>query len=233
MDGGVLDKNTVIAFSQFQKSWVLSGLVKENNDLYQSGRQLAAQTVQTDTQVSFVFGCGIKDGGAINGEPLLAGFHDVRPDLVIAGARAGDNGQAKRTFVFTQDGISDRGAAAASLSGTSLTIRNHSNLSWVYMSTNCYLTRRPNFRSWSIATAFGWPGMPTGLCPTDHWRSWPPFTPAKKSVLPSATRSWLPNRRGTPSTPSPPITLRPSLSSPDCAKVLYAEVFKKKSDNPS
>jgi hypothetical protein len=140
MDGGVLDQKTVIAFSQFQNTRVCSGLVKENNDLYQSGRQLAAQTVQADTQVVFVFGCGIKDDGAINGEPLLAGFHDARPDLVIAGAQAGDNGQARRTFVFTQDGITDRGAAAASLSGTSLTIQNHYNLSWVPLGREMVVT---------------------------------------------------------------------------------------------
>ena len=140
MDGGALEQKTVIAFTQFQKTWVCSGLVKKNNDLYQTGRQLAAQTIQADTQVAFVFGCGIKDGGAINGEPLLAGFHDTRPDLVIAGAQAGDNGQARRTFVFTQDGITDCGAAAASLNGTSLTIQNHYNLSWVPLGREMVIT---------------------------------------------------------------------------------------------
>jgi c-di-GMP phosphodiesterase len=140
MDGGALEQKTVITFTQFQKTWVSSGLVEGNGDLHQAGLQLAAKTVHEDTQAAIIFGCGIKDGGAINGEPLLAGFHDTCPNVMIAGAQAGDNGLAKRTFVFTQEGFTDSGAAAASLSGTSLTMHNRYNLSWVPLGKEMVVT---------------------------------------------------------------------------------------------
>lgn len=141
MDGGALEQKTVINFTQFEKTVVCSGLVESNADLYQTGLQLAAKTLRTDTQVAIVFGCGIKDGGAINGEPLLSGFQDTNPKVLIAGAQAGDNGVAKRTFVFTQAGITDQGAAAATLSGSNLTTQNRYNLSWVPLGKEMVVTQ--------------------------------------------------------------------------------------------
>jgi hypothetical protein len=140
MDGGALEQQTVITFTRFEKTWVSSGLVDGGDDLYDAGRQLAAKTIHADTQVAIVFGCGIKDGGAVNGEPLLAGFHDTHPQVMIAGAQAGDNGLAQKTFVFTQDGLTHSGAAAASLSGTNLTMQNHFNLSWVPLGREMIVT---------------------------------------------------------------------------------------------
>ena len=45
MDGGALEQQTVITFTQFQKTWVCSGLVEGNDDLCQTGLQLAAKTI--------------------------------------------------------------------------------------------------------------------------------------------------------------------------------------------
>ena len=140
MNGGSLEGATVINFTHFERTWVSSGLVEENDDLHQTGERLAAKTVHEDTQVAIIFGCGIKDGGATNGEALLSGFHHACPDIMIAGGQAGDNGIARQTFVFTQDGLTDSGAAAVSLSGTSLSICNRYNLSWVPLGREMVVT---------------------------------------------------------------------------------------------
>lgn len=131
MEGESLDQTTVINFTQFAMTEVHSAITNQNHDLFQAGCQLATDTGKPDTKLAILFGCGIKNGGAINGEPLLAGFQSVRPDVVIAGGQAGDNGLVKTTYVFTQDGFTHQGVVAASLSGNDLVMNNSYNLSWV------------------------------------------------------------------------------------------------------
>ncbi len=131
MEGESLDQTIVISFTQFEKTQIRSALVTQNQDLYQAGLKLASDISQPDIRAAIIFGCGIKNGGAINGEPLLNGFQDTCPEVVIAGAQAGDNGAAQKTYVFTQDGYTDAGAAAVSLGGKDLIAHNNYNLSWV------------------------------------------------------------------------------------------------------
>lgn len=140
MNGESLDRTTVINFTQFEKTEIKSGLIQQNDDLFQAGAQLAGGINRPDTKLAILFGCGIKDGGAINGEPLLAGFQEVCPEVVIAGAQAGDNGQADRTFVFNQDGYTHSGAVAVSLSGSHLIMDTHYNLSWAPLGKTMEIT---------------------------------------------------------------------------------------------
>jgi len=141
MDGESFDRTTVISFTLFAKTVVRAALVGQNDDLHQAGRQLGAQIGRADTKLAIVFGCGIKNGGAINGEPLLAGFQEVCPKVMVAGAQAGDNGLARQTFVFTQDGCTEKGVAAASLSGQDLIVNNRYNLSWVPLGKRMEITK--------------------------------------------------------------------------------------------
>ena len=140
LNGESLDYATVVNFTQFNDTEIRSALVEQNDNLFQAGEQLGADIGRPDTALSIIFGCGIKNGGAINGEPLLAGFQKVCPNVVDAGAQAGDNGKARKTFVFTQDGYTHQGAAAVSLSGTSLMMKNLSNLSWVPLGKTMEIT---------------------------------------------------------------------------------------------
>ncbi|MGB3210366.1 MAG: FIST N-terminal domain-containing protein [Desulforhopalus sp.] len=140
MDGESFDKTTVINFTQFENTEVRTALADENEDLYSTGLQLGEAVYQPGIKLAIVFGCGIKEGGAVNGEPLLAGFQKSCPRVMIAGGQAGDNGVAQKTFVFTQDGYTDKGAAAASLSGDCLNVNNHYNLSWAPLGKKMIIT---------------------------------------------------------------------------------------------
>lgn len=150
MDGESLDQTTIISFSLFDKTRVRTALVVQNDDLYQAGVDLGAAITQPEMKAAIVFGCGIKNGGAINGEPLLAGVQNTCPDVMVAGAQAGDNGQAQNTFVFTQEGITDRGAAAASLGGPDLVATNRFNLSWVPLGRKMKITSADGTRIHTI-----------------------------------------------------------------------------------
>ncbi len=150
MEGEALDQSTVISFTHFNETKVRSALVEQNDDLFLAGLKLANNTRQDKMKAAIVFGCGIKNGGAINGEPLLAGFQKACPDVVLAGAQAGDNGAAQNTFVFTQDGYTDKGAAAVSLSGSDLTVSNRFNLSWVPLGKQMTITEAHGTRIYAI-----------------------------------------------------------------------------------
>lgn len=141
LDGESIDQTTVISFSQFDSATVTSALLYDDEDLTQGGRQLAKSLEQPEMKLAILFGCGIKDNGAVNGEPLLQGFQQAASGVVVVGGQAGDNGQAQRTFVFTEAGITDKGAAGASLSGNSLNIDNRYNLSWAPLGKKMTITK--------------------------------------------------------------------------------------------
>ncbi len=139
-DGESLDKTTVISITQFEHTQVQTALIKQNQDLFAGGLQLAKALHSPEIKLAILFGCGIKDGGAINGEPLLNGFQQECPEAVVVGGQAGDNGFAQKTFVFTEEGLTDSGVAAASLNGEKLFVDNRYNLSWVPLGKKMTIT---------------------------------------------------------------------------------------------
>lgn len=150
VDGGSQDQSTVITLSQFEKTSVSTGIVLQNDDLYEAGSDLSEAVVGPKTKAVILFGCGIKNKGAINGEPLLAAFQDNYPRITIAGAQAGDNAQVVETFVFTKEDITSSGAAAAALSGDDLQVQTYSNLSWIPLGKEMTITRAEDTRIHTI-----------------------------------------------------------------------------------
>lgn len=140
MAGEVHDQSTVISLTQFEKTDITCTLVDQNDDLYKAGEELIGTGVGPNTRVVLLLGCGIKNAGAINGEPLLAAFNDLCPEVVVAGGQAGDNAQVDKTFVFTENGYTVQGAAMAALSGDELQVTTDYNLSWVPLGREMIIT---------------------------------------------------------------------------------------------
>lgn len=150
MDGHPLDNSIIINVTRFDHTRIKTSLAVQNEDLYLAGEQLADEITRQDTRLVLLFGCGIKNGGAINGEPLLSAFKKKCPHAVVGGGQAGDNGVAKQTFVFTETGYTDRGVAAAALSGDRLSVNNHYNLSWVPLGKKMTITHSEGTRIFTI-----------------------------------------------------------------------------------
>ncbi len=140
-NGESLEKTTVISVTQFEHTHIKTALIEQNDDLFNGGLQLAETLHSPDNKLTVLFGCGIKDGGAINGEPLLKGFQQGCPKVIVVGGQAGDNGLAQQTFVFTENGLTDHGVAAAALSGKELHVDNRYNLSWVPLGKKMTITK--------------------------------------------------------------------------------------------
>ena len=150
MDGQALDEEIIVSFSFFSHTRVRTTLITRNDDLAQAGKDIATSVKQEDTKALILFGCGLKEGKLINGTPLLADIHSRMPGVVIAGAQAGDNGKGRFTFVFTEEGITRTGVAAAALSGSRLRVNNTCNLSWVPIGKKLTVTRAKGSRVYTI-----------------------------------------------------------------------------------
>lgn len=146
LEGESLDQTTIISVTGFQTTTVSSSLLTENENLLSGGASLTSAQPQETVKLAIVFGCGIKDGGAINGEPLLEGIQKSYPEAIVVGGQAGDNGLAKNTFVFTEEGVTDKGVAVCFLSGDSLVIDNRYNLSWKPLGRAMSITRASGTR---------------------------------------------------------------------------------------
>ncbi len=150
MDGEALDEAIVVNFNFFSHTNVQATLITQNEDLDKAGKDISTSLKQDDTKALILFGCGLKEGKTINGEPLLAAIQSRMPGVVIAGAQAGDNGQGKSTFVFTAEGITRTGVAAAALSGDRLIVNNTYNLSWVPIGKKLTITHARGSRVYTI-----------------------------------------------------------------------------------
>lgn len=126
-----VDNTILVSISLFEHSTVRSGLVRQNDDLHKAGTELGRSISQERIKAAVVLGCGLKDQRTINGEPLLTAIQAEIGDAILAGGQAGDNGKGEITFVFTEEGITQHGVAAASIAGDRLFAGNTYNLSWV------------------------------------------------------------------------------------------------------
>ncbi len=151
LDKEVLENTVVINISFFESTTVKSSLVNQYDDLWLAGKTLALDLAAFAPKAVIVFGCSIKeDGNKIDATPLLAALYEALPQVIIAGGQAGDNGNGIITYVFTENGIVDRGAVAASLSGEHLSVNNSYNLSWVPIGKKLKITKVVGPRVYSI-----------------------------------------------------------------------------------
>lgn len=130
-DGKVQDDTVVVNFSFFESTVVTSSIVDYYDDLQLAGKTLARDFADSQPQALILFGCSIKDGNKINATQLLTALAAALPETIVAGGQAGDNGNGAITYVFTENGIVDYGAVAASLTGEHLVANNTFNLSWI------------------------------------------------------------------------------------------------------
>ncbi len=148
--GKSLSGTIIVSIVEFEKAKTKSGIVRTNNNLSACGRQLSKQLCDLDSHAMIVFGCGIKNGEVLDGEPLMDGIQSVNPNLIVAGAQAGDNGLAEKTLVFTEQGMTDTGVVAATISRHSIVVKNHFTLSWIPIGKKFTVTHAEGNRIYSL-----------------------------------------------------------------------------------
>ncbi len=119
------EKQIVISLSLFENTLLKATYTKEIHD--KSGQKVAKKLCTKDTKAMIVLSEGLKP---VNYEKYLNAIKSVSPKIVIAGGLAGDNFQLKKTYIFYQTNIYNKGSVAVSFSSKELYASNQYNLNW-------------------------------------------------------------------------------------------------------
>lgn len=125
LHGKMYEDKIVIAFAVFDHTRVRSNVYPQMDE-YDCANQMMNDLVDEDTKAIIIFSDGLRS----NGEELLKQITKVRPDIVVAGGRAGDYHAFANTLVFNERLAMENGVVAASISGKELIIHNHYMLNW-------------------------------------------------------------------------------------------------------
>ena len=133
--GEMLDRQIVISISIFETTQIRSAFY--NLDESFSLKRIQQELICDDTKALIIFSDGLKS----NAENLLKELYVLKPDMVIAGGRAGDNLVFEQTYVFNEDHSSDNACVIATLSGNELTVNSDYMLNWTPIGKDMVITK--------------------------------------------------------------------------------------------
>jgi len=139
IDGDITEYATVLSFSIFQKTKVLTYSTNNiDNESYTTAQNLIAQfdkTQKPKLAITFV------DGLRVNGENYLNSFSDYDKELIVAGGLAGDNANFTQTIVFTQEDVLTDGAVVALFYNDDLLVNTKANFGWTNVGKTLTITK--------------------------------------------------------------------------------------------
>ncbi|MFT7880226.1 MAG: FIST N-terminal domain-containing protein [Sulfurimonas sp.] len=150
---GIIDNNqilqldTLISFSLFNTTSIETYISDNKPESYELGRSLARQfPVKNRIKAAIC----LTDGLHTNGEEFLNGLSSINNEMIIAGGLAGDNGQFRQTYVFSDKGITANGAVAAILYGHELIVSNYNSFGWQKIGKTLTITKSRKNRVYTI-----------------------------------------------------------------------------------
>ncbi len=127
----VCNDSTILSFSLFESTKIETYLLsneEKNGFVLGSSLMHMALTHPNNDELKVLI--SFTDGLFINAEEYLKGLTSVNNNIVIAGGMAGDNSLFKKTYVFDENTIIEKGAVAAALYNHSLHVHTDYNFSW-------------------------------------------------------------------------------------------------------
>ncbi len=145
-DGQVTTQTTVISFTLFEKVSLKTYISNEFEDYFQAGRDMATNTIESDSKVIISF----IDGLLGNGEEYLNGINSINKEIIVAGGLAGDNGTFTQTYIFTKDEIYTQGVVGVSLSSSELKAFTDYGFNWLPIGQKLKITKADKNRVYMI-----------------------------------------------------------------------------------
>ncbi len=146
MNGKVSSGKVALNFTLFEHTVLKVASVEHEVDGYYSGQYLAKELIADESKLLIAF----VDGLHTNGEEFLKGISTVRDDIIVAGGHAGDNGEFKKTFVFTKEHIFSQGAVAVSLNSSHLHVHTDYSFNWHPIGNELTITKAEGNRVYTI-----------------------------------------------------------------------------------
>jgi len=138
LEGKTYEFSTVLSFSIFEHTQVITHSAETSLDSYTTANRLIEQfdsTRKAEVAISFT------DGLHINGDDYIAAFNDYDSELIVAGGLAGDNANFKNTIVFTQDEIFTNAVVVALLYSDSLFVNTKASFGWESIGKTMTITK--------------------------------------------------------------------------------------------
>ncbi|PRR83689.1 sensor domain-containing diguanylate cyclase [Clostridium vincentii] len=139
-EGNIYTNSTTLSFTIFEQSKVKTALINNKTTEYELGLYIGNKSVEEDTKLMIMFANGL----LISGDDILKGINSVNNDVIVCGGKAGDNDSFKETFVFTKEGITNKGIAVAFISGDQLSITTESSFCWSSIGKEMTITKAHN-----------------------------------------------------------------------------------------
>ena len=138
LSGEVYKETITISFSLFENTTVKSNFYKLDNEF--KIKNIVDDLFEDNTKALIIFSDGLNS----NAEKLLKELYLVNPDIIIAGGRAGDNAEFKRTFVFDEKEFSEEACVVAALNSDELIVYSDYMLNWTPIGKDMIVTRVDN-----------------------------------------------------------------------------------------
>ena len=135
-EGKMLDEHVIVSLSVFDKTNLASNIYSFCDEI-STIHSAVDELTNEDTKAVILF----SDGLQTNGENIIQEIHTLRPKIVIAGGRSGDNQQFQNTFVFNENDAFESGFVMASLSSKNLHIHNDHILNWHTIGQDMLITK--------------------------------------------------------------------------------------------
>ena len=144
-----VESKNVVVFSYFEqtKLHVKESIHTESQkSSFECGREIAEILCNEDTKLLITFA----DGLHTNGEDYTQGIATSKPEVMIAGGHAGDNGKLKSTYVFSKERIITQGAVAVSLDSEVLQIKSGYTFDWKPIGKTMQVTKAVKNRVYEL-----------------------------------------------------------------------------------
>ena len=148
INGKIVEKNTAISITQFEKTKLTQILLESKDDAYAQGKEIVKKLLKKETKAIILFAT-FKD---LDAPQLLEGIHEnaSHKNFVLSGALAADNGQFSDSYVFDANHIQHEGIVAVALSGKSLIANNYHHHDWEPVSRKFKVNKVVNHRVFMI-----------------------------------------------------------------------------------
>jgi len=133
--GKIYEESIVISFTVFETTSVKSRMYDLNEQ--PNIKSTINELVTPDTKAIIIFSDGLKSNTA----ELIKDIYSLRPDIVIAGGRAGDNFLFEKTYVFNEKSYTQKGYVVVALSGEDLLVNSDYILNWTPIGKDMIVTK--------------------------------------------------------------------------------------------
>lgn len=144
--GEIERESCILSINSFEHTEIRTGFVQNRyHDSFRLGQELARKLDIQSSKVLITFA----DGLHTNGDEFIEGIESVHENVVLTGGLAGDNRHLKKTYVFTEQGITSCGAVGAVLSG-SIHVYTDAHFDWLPIGRKLKVTEAQNNIVYSI-----------------------------------------------------------------------------------